>query len=342
MATKQPAPERPAISAPATMTAVVQDSYGEAEDVLRIEEIDRPVPTAGEVLLRVHAAGVDRGVWHLMAGLPYPVRLAGYGLRAPKDRVRGREVSGRVEDVGRGVTSLRVGDEVFGVGEGCFAEYARARADKLAHRSPNQTVTQAAATSVSALTALQGVRDRGRVQPGHQVLVIGASGGVGTFAVQIAVALGAEVTGVCRTSKVDVVRAAGAQHVLDHTFSDITDAGHRYDVVIDVGGHRSLTHLRRAMTPHGTLVIVGSETAGQWLGGFDRSLRAPLLSSVIGQDLVPLMISENAADLIWLRDLVDAGSVTPVIDRTYPLDETPAAIRHVSDGHARGKVVVAM
>jgi NADPH:quinone reductase-like Zn-dependent oxidoreductase len=342
MATEQPAPERPAVDASATMTAVVQDSYGEAEDVLRLEEIDRPVPADGEVLLQVRAAGVDRGVWHLMAGLPYPVRLAGYGLRAPKDRVRGREVSGRVEEVGRGVTALRVGDEVFGVGEGCFAEYARARADKLAHRSPNQTATQAAATSVSALTALQGVRDRGRVQPGHQVLVIGASGGVGTFAVQIAVALGADVTGVCRTSKVDVVRAAGAQHVIDHTLSDITDSGHRYDVVIDVGGHRSLTHLRRAMTPHGTLVIVGSETGGRLLAGFDRSLRAPLLSSVVGQDLVPLMISENAADLVALRDLVDAGSVTPVIDRTYPLDETPAAIRHVSDGHARGKVVVAM
>ena len=323
MATEQPAPERPAVGDPATMTAVVQDSYGETEDVLRLEEIDRPVPADGEVLLRVHAAGVDRGVWHLMAGLPYPVRLAGYGLRAPKDRVRGREVSGRVEEVGREVTSLRVGDEVFGVGEGCFAEYARARADKLAHRSANQTPTKAAATSVSALTALQGVRDRGRVQPGHQVLVIGASGGVGTFAVQIAVALGADVTGVCRTSKVDVVRAAGAQHVIDHTLSDITDSGHRYDVVIDVGGHRSLTHLRRAMTPHGTLVIVGSETGGRWLGGFDRALRAPLLSSVVGQDLVPLMISENAADLIALRDLVDAGSVTPVIDRsTVPRNAT--------------------
>lgn len=339
----RPTDARPAtidLNTASTMRAIVQDTYGEAEDVLRLEEIDRPEIGDDEVLLRVHAAGVDRGVWHIMAGLPYPIRLAGYGLRAPKTRIRGREVAGCVEAVGRNVTTLRVGAEVFGIGEGTFADYAPARADKLAPKPKNLTAVQAAAAGVSGLTALQAVRDRGRVRPGQKVLVIGASGGVGTFAVQIAKAFGAEVTGVCRTSKVDLVRSLGADHVIDYTRDDITAAGQRYDVILDIGGHRSLTHLRRVLTPKGTLVIVGSETGGRLLGGFDRSLRAPVLSLFVGQKLCALLNSENAQDLIVLTNLIESGAVTPTIDKTYPLSQTPEAIQYMQDGHAQGKVVI--
>jgi NADPH:quinone reductase-like Zn-dependent oxidoreductase len=323
-----------------TMRAIVQDEYGEAEDVLRLEEIERPRIEDDEVLLEVRAAGVDRGVWHLMTGLPYPLRMAGYGLRGPKTRVRGREVAGRVEAVGEAVTTLRPGDEVYGIGEGSFAEYARARADKLAPKPTSLTFEQAAAMPVSALTALQAVRDKGRVRPGQKVLVIGASGGVGTFAVQIAKAFGAQVTGVARTSKLDLVRSIGADHVIDYTQEDIADGTRRYDVILDIGGSRSLTHLRRALTARGTLVIVGGETGGRWLGGSDRLLRAPMLSPFVGQKLGTLMSSENAEDLVVLTELVGSGTVTPVIDRTYPLSETPAAIRYMAAGHARGKVVI--
>jgi NADPH:quinone reductase-like Zn-dependent oxidoreductase len=284
---------------------------------------------------------VDRGTWHIMAGLPYPIRLAGYGLRAPKDRVRGREVAGHVELVGKTVTRMKVGDEVFGIAEGSFAEYAPAREDKLARKPANLTFEQAAAAPISALTALQAVRDRGRVQPGQKVLIIGASGGVGTFAVQIARAFGADVTGVCSTSKVDLVRSLGADHVIDYTTDD-TDGGLRYDVILDTGGHRSLRRLRRSLTPRGTLVIVGSETGGRILGGFDRAIRAMLLSPFLRQTLAPLANSENADDLIVLTDLIEAGKVTPVIDRTYPLGEAAAAIQRMQAGQARGKLVVSV
>jgi NADPH:quinone reductase-like Zn-dependent oxidoreductase len=290
--------------------------------------------------VRVHAAGVDRGVWHIMAGLPYPIRLVGYGLRSPKTRVRGREVAGRVEAVGKDVTTVRPGDEVYGIGEGSFAEYTIVPQDKVAPKPTNLTFEQAAAAPISALTALQAVRDAGKVRGGQLVLVIGASGGVGTFAVQIAKAFGAEVTGVCSTAKVDLVRSLGADHVIDYTREDITDSGLRYDVILDIGGHRSLTRLRRALTPRGTLVIVGSETGGRWLGGFDRSLRAPVLSLVVNQKLRPLANSENAADLVALTELIEAGKVTPVIDRTYPLSEAPAAVQYMVEGRTRGKVVV--
>src|SRR4051794_408357 len=246
----------PATPEASTMRAIVQDAYGEAKDVLRVAEIDRPTIGDDEVLVRVYAAGVDRGTWHIMAGLPYPLRLFGYGLRTPADRVRGREVAGRVEEIGKAVTTLQVGDAAFGIAEGSFAEYAPARADKLARKPENLTFEQAAAVTISALTALQGVRDRGRVQPGQRVLVIGASGGVGTFAVQIAKAFGAHVTGVCSTSKVDMVRSLGADHVIDYTADD-TDGGSRYDVILDTGGHRPLRRLRHSLTPRGTLVIVG-------------------------------------------------------------------------------------
>ena len=322
-----------------TMKAIVQDVYGGA-DVLRLEEIDRPAPGDDQVLLRVHAAGVDRGVWHIMAGLPYPIRLAGYGFRVPKDRVRGREVAGRVEAVGTNVTTLRPGDDAYGIAEGSFAEYAVGSAGKLAPKPTNLTYEQAAAATISALTALQAVRDGGHVEPAQQVLIIGASGGVGTFAVQIAKAFGAQVTGVASTAKVEMVRSAGADQVIDYTREDITATGQRYDVILDIGGNRTLRHLRRALTPTGTLVIVGGETGGRILGGFDRSLRAPILSRFIGQTLRALTNSENAADLVVLTELIEAGKLTPVIDRTYPLSEAPAAIQYLVDGHARGKVVV--
>lgn len=322
------------------MEAVVQAQYGEAHDVLRLEEIDKPEIGDDEVLVRVHAAGVDRGVWHLMTGLPYPIRIAGYGLRAPKTGVRGRDVAGCVEAVGKEVTTLQPGDEVFGIAEGSFAEYACARADKLAPKPDNLTFEQAAAVAVSALTALQGLRDHARVQPGHKVLIIGASGGVGSFAVQIAKALGGEVTGVCSTTKVDMVRSIGADHVIDYTQDDIADAGQRYDVILDTAGNRSLSQLRHALTPHGRLVIVGGETGGRWLAGNDRQLRAIALSPFVGQTLKTFICSENNEDLMVLKDLIESGQVTPAIDRSYPLREVPAAIGHMEEGRARGKVVI--
>jgi NADPH:quinone reductase-like Zn-dependent oxidoreductase len=321
------------------MMAVVQDQYGQA-DVMRLEKITRPQIGDDEVLLRVHAAGVDRGAWHLMAGLPYPVRLAGYGVRTPKTRVRGREVAGTVEAVGTNVTGFHVGEEVYGIGEGGFAEYATASPDKLAPKPRNLTFVQAAAVPISALTALQAVRDGGRVKPGQKVLIIGASGGVGTFAVQIAKAFGATVTGVASTTKLDVVRALGADHVIDYTRADITDQGERYDVIIDIAGNRTLRHLRRALTDHGTLVIVGGETGGRWMGGYDRGFRALMLSPFVGQQLRMLTNSENAKDLTVLTKLIESGAVKPTVDRTYPLRETPAAIQYMVDGQARGKLVI--
>jgi len=322
------------------MKAIVQDEYGEAGDVLRLEETDKPEIGDDRVLVRVHAAGVDRGVWHIMTGRPYPIRLAGYGLRSPKAAVPGTAVAGRVEAVGKDVTTLQPGDDVYGVGDGAFAEYASARADKLAPKPETLTFEQAAAVPVSALTALQGLRDHGHVEPGEKVLVIGASGGVGSFAVQIAKAFGAEVTGVCSTAKVDLVRSLGADHVIDYTQGDIGDSGERYDVILDTGGHRSLSQLRRALTPRGRLVIVGSETGGRWLGGADRQVRAMVLSVFVGQKLGTFVSTDNHADLMAVKELIESGRVTPAIDRSYPLSDAPDAIRYVQEGHARGKVVI--
>ena len=340
MRTESRTPETRPTTSSGRMRAVVQDAYGEA-DVLRLAEIDRPGIGDDEVLVRVHAAGIDQGAWHLMAGLPYPVRLAGYGVRAPKTPVRGREVAGRVEAVGPAVTSFRAGDDVFGVAEGSFAEYAPAAAAKLAPKPASLGFQQAAALPISGVTALQAVREHGRVKAGDRVLVIGASGGVGSFAVQIAKAYGAEVTGVCSTAKVDLVRSLGADHVVDYLLGDDLGAGERrYDVIVDTGGNRPLRVLRRALTPTGTLVLVGAETGGRWLGGVQRQLRAMLLSPFVGQRLGSFISSENAADLVALSELVESGAVTPVVDRTFPLAETSAAIRHLRAGRARGKVVV--
>ena len=321
------------------MKAIVQDTYG-STDVLELKDIARPVAGDDELLVRVHAAGVDQGVWHLMAGLPYPIRLAGYGLRAPKTPVPGMDVAGVVEAVGKDVTRFQPGDEVFGIAKGSYAEYARALEDKLAPKPANLTLEQAAAVAVSGLPALQGLRDHGQVRPGQKVLIIGASGGVGTYAVQLAKALGAEVSAVCRTSKVDLVRAIGADHVIDYTNQDFAEPGRRYDVVLDIGGNSSLSRLRRVLTPKGTLVILGGEADGRWIGGTDRQIRALLLSPFVGQKLCTFVSRENHEDMIVLKELIEAAKVTPVIDRTYPLSDVPDAIRYLRDGHAQGKVVI--
>ncbi len=332
---QQPTDTQPA--ATTTMRAVVQDAYGEA-DVLRLDRIARPAPGPAEVVVRVQAAGVDRGVWHLMAGKPYAVRLA-MGLRAPRNPVRGRELAGVIEAAGTDVTAFRPGDEVFGIGEGTFAEYAPAKASKLAPRPSGLGAEKAAVVPISATTALQAVRDHGRVQAGQSVLVIGASGGVGSFAVQIAKAAGAHVTGVASTEKLDLVRSLGADDVVDYRTTDLATLDRRYDVVLDIGGNRPLRMLRRLLTPTGTLVIVGGEDGGQVLG-LGRQLLALLLSPFSRQNLRMFIASENAADLVALAELIDAGQVTPVVDRTFPLEDAAAAVAHMSAGRARGKVAV--
>jgi NADPH:quinone reductase-like Zn-dependent oxidoreductase len=323
------------------MKAIVRYKYG-SPDVLELRDIDKPEITDDEVLVRVHAAGVDRGAWHLMTGLPYPIRLAGYGLRAPKNPVLGRDLAGVVDTVGKNVSRFQPGDEVFGIGEGSFAEYARARENKLAPKPANLTLEQAAVVAISGLTALQALRDHGRVEPGQEVLIIGASGGVGTYTVQIAKAFGAHVTGVCSTAKMEMVRSIGADHVIDYTREDFAEGERRYDLILDVGGNSSLARLRRALTPRGTLVIVGGEGGGRWLGGTDRQLRALALSPFVGQKLSTFINKENHEDMLALKDLIEAGKLTPVIDRTYPLAETPEAIRYLQEGHAQGKVVISV
>jgi NADPH:quinone reductase-like Zn-dependent oxidoreductase len=320
------------------MKAIVQHEYGRP-DVLEFENIDTPVVKDDEVLVRVHAAGVDPGVWHLMTGLPYLVRIMGFGLRKPKARVRG-DVAGRVEAVGKDVATFQPGDEVFGTCDGAFAEYACARTDKVALKPATLTFEQAAAVPISACTALQGLRDKGQIQPGQTVLIIGAAGGVGTFAVQLANMFAAEVTGVCSTTKVDLVRSIGADHVVDYTREDFTDGRQRYDLILDTAGRRSLSHLRRALATRGRLIIVGGEGGGRWLGGFDRGFRGLALSPLIPQQVRPLSSTQRQEDLQFLKGAIEAGAVTPVIDRTYPLSETASAIAYVAEGHARGKVIL--
>lgn len=337
-------PASPSTAAAArTMAAIVQDEYGAApEEVLCLGEIDQPTIGERDVLVRVRAASVDRGTWHLMAGLPYPVRLAGFGVRRPKYSNPGRALAGTVAAVGSAVVGFEPGDKVFGICNGSFAEYARVSPDKLAHHPSNLSFEQAAAVPISGPTALQAVRDHARVQAGEKVLIVGASGGVGTFAVQIAKVFGAQVTGVCSTAKVEAVRALGADRVIDYTREDVTAGTQRYDVILDIGGNRRLSRLRRALTARGRLVIVGGETDGQLLGGADRQIRAILLSPFIRQKLGTFVAAENAADLNVLRDLIEAQKLTPVVDRTFSLGEAPAAIRHLLDGRAEGKIVVSI
>ena len=320
------------------MQAIVQDRYGSA-DVLDARQIERPIPGDGEVIVRVAGAGVDRGVWHLMTGLPYLTRVA-FGLRRPRNPLPGMDLAGIVETVGDGVTRFAEGDRVFGIGHGTFADYARASQDKLATAPTNIGLAAAGALAVSGSTALQAVEDHGRVRHGQTVLVLGASGGVGSYAAQIAAALGADVTGVASGDKLDLVRSLGARQVIDYRSADPLDGTTRYDVIIDTGGNRNIRDLRRALTPTGTLVIVGGENGGRWLGGIDRQLRAKLTSVFTRQRLTTFVATEDAAHLERLADLVENGHVTPLIDRHFPLTDAADAIRHLESGRARGKIVI--
>jgi NADPH:quinone reductase-like Zn-dependent oxidoreductase len=324
------------------MKAIVQDRYGGVE-VLQVRDVDQPVPKDNQVLVRVHAAGLDRGVRHVMTGLPYLIRLLvpTLGLRKPKVPVLGMDLAGRVEAVGSNVTRFQPGDAVFGWTDGgSYAEYASTPEDHLAAKPATLSFEQAAAVPISAFAALQGLRDVGEVQAGQQVLVIGAAGGVGSFAVQLAKAFGAHVTGVGSTTQAEVVRSIGADEVIYYTKEDVTDGSRHWDLILDTAGHRSLSRLRRALTPNGTLVIVGSEGRGRWLGGFDRQLRAVVVSRFVGQRLRMLSSKPRQQDLQVLRELVEVGKVRPVVGRTYPLDEVPEAIRQMVYGHTGGGKVV--
>ena len=322
------------------MRAIVQEAYGSA-DVLHLAHLPRPVVGEKEVLVRVHAAGLDRGTWHVTTGLPYALRLA-FGIRAPKNPVPGLDLAGTVAAVGAAVTRFSVGDEVFGFGKGPFAEFAAAREDKLARRPANLTFEQASVVPVSACTALQALRAAGPITPGQKVLVLGASGGVGSYAVQLAKAAGAVVTGVSSTAKMDLVRSLGADHVIDYTRQDFADGSEHYDLILDIAGNPTLTRLRNALAPTGTAVITGGEEGGSWTGSMDRQLRALVLSPFISQRLTMVMGKGNARDLEHLCGLIEAGTLVPVIDRTYTLDQVPEAMRYFDAGKARGKIAISI
>lgn len=322
-----------------TMQAVVQDGYGSTE-ILRLAHIPRPEIGEREVLVRVHAAGLDRGTWHLMTGKPYLLRLA-FGIRSPRQPVLGRDVAGTVVEAGSAVTRFAVGDEVYGIAPGSFAEYAVASEDKLAPKPVNLTFEQAAAVPISALTARRALGGAGRVGPGQKVLVTGASGGVGSYAVQLAKACGAEVTGVCSTAKTDLVRSLGADHVVDYTSQDFADGRQHYDVILDIAGNTKLSRLRRALTPAGTLVLVGGEEGNDLTGGtIGRQLWARTVSLFVRQHLTSVLNKESGTDLEQLTALLQAGRATPSIDRAFPLADTAEAMRHLEAGRARGKVVI--
>ena len=319
------------------MKAITQARYGDV-DVLEFSDIDQPLPTGNEVLVQVHAAGLHRGDWHVMTGLPYMIRLVvpTLGLRQPKVPVLGMDVAGTVETVGPNVTRFQPGDAVFGWCDGAFAEYAVAPEGQLAAKPAALSFEQAAVVPISGFAALQGLRDVGEIKAGQKVLVIGAAGGVGSFAVQLAKAFGAEVTGVASTTQLELVRSIGADEVVDYTREDVTDGTRQWDLILDTAGRRSLSQLRRALTPGGTLVIVGGEGAGRLMGGFTRNLRAPVLSRFVGQRLRMLASKERPEDLQTLRELLEAGKLAPRVGRTYPLGEVPEAMRQMVEGRGRG------
>jgi NADPH:quinone reductase-like Zn-dependent oxidoreductase len=319
------------------MKAIVRHKYG-SPDVLRLEDIEEPVVEDDRVLVRVRAASVNAADWHLLRGLPYLLRMS-EGLRKPKQNGMGVDVAGHVEAVGKNVTQLQPGDEVFGARDGAFAEYVAAKETRLVLKPANVTFEQAAAVPVAATTALQGLRDKGQIQPGQRVLINGAGGGVGTFAVQIAKAFGADVTGATTTRNVDMVRSLGADHVIDYAQKDFTKGGQRFDLVLDMDGTRSLLACRRALTRGGTYVMVGGPS-GRWIRPMDRVLRAVVLSRFVRQRFLFFLAKITKEDLVVLKELIEARKVTPVIDRTYPLSDAPEAIRYVEEGHARGKVVI--
>jgi len=321
------------------MRAITQGRYGSA-DVLELRDVEDPVVGEGDVLVRVHAAGCGPDVWHLMTGMPYMARPA-IGFRRPKIAIRGWDVAGTVEAVGKDVTGLHSGDEVMGVGEGSFADLVIAKPDKLAKKPAGLSFEEAAAVPVAGVTALHALRDKGQLKPGERALVVGAAGGVGHLAVQIAKALGAHVTGVCSTSKAELVSSIGADDVIDYTREDFADGSRHWDLIVDTAGRRSLSLLRRALTKKGTVVIVGGDGGGRWTGGFFRGvLRGPLYSIFVSQKMKGLNSKENKKDLETVNDLIEAGKVKPVIDRTYPLSEAPDAIRYLEKGHPGGKIVV--
>ena len=335
------------------MKAIVQDKYGAPDDVLELREIAKPVVGENEVLVRVHAASVHPDVWHVVSGLPYVLRVMGAGLFKPKNSVPGTDVSGHVESVDKNVTQFQQGDEVFGESVrghqwkngGAYAQYASVPEQALALKPANLTFEQAAALPTSALIALENLRDR--VQPGQKVLINGAGGGVGTFAVQIARSYGADVTGVDSANKLDMVRSIGADRVIDYTQEDFTQSGERYDLMFDVVGNRSLADCRRALTPNGTYVLIGHErfgdSGGRWLGrSLVRFLKALVLSPFVSQRMSPRLSKETKDPLVVLKEFIEAGKITPVIDRTFPLSQVPEAIRYLEEGNARGKIVITM
>src|SRR5215212_8670321 len=321
------------------MRAIVQDKYG-SPDVLQLRDVDKPVVKDDEALVRVRAAAVNIGDWHLLRGVPYVMRTVS-GLLKPRRAVPGLDIAGQVEAVGRMVKQVRPGDEVFGWCRGAFAEYACAGENNLLPKPANLTFEQSAAVGDSALTALNAVRDQGNVQPGHRVLINGASGGVGMFAVQIAKSFGAIVTGVCSTRNIDLVRSIGADQVIDYTREDFAQAGQRYDVMLDAVGSRSLSDCRRALTPRGAYVLVGVLNLGRWFG-LARQFKVLALSPFVRQTMRVFIVRHNREDLVALKQLVEAGKVTPVVDRSYELSEVPMALHHQGEGHAQGKIVIAV
>jgi len=321
------------------MKAIVQTRYG-SPDVLQLKDVDEPAVGDDQVLIRVQAAAVNIGDWHLLRGVPYVIRLVA-GLRRPRREIPGLDIAGQVESVGQNVRQFRPGDEVFGWCKGAFAEYACAGENDLLPKPANLTPEESAAVGDSAFTALAAVRDQGQVQPGHEVLINGASGGVGTFAVQIAKSFGANVTGVCSTRNLDTVRSLGADQLIDYTTEDFAQTGHRYDVMLDLVGTRSLSDCRRALTPRGTYVVVGVKDMGRWLG-LGRQIKALLLSPFVRQRMRVFVVRHNSDDLAVLKQLVEAGKVAPVIDRRFALSDVPDALQYQGEGHARGKIVIAV
>jgi len=321
------------------MKAIVYHQYG-SPDVLELQDIDKPTVKDDEVLVRVRAASANPADWHFMRGVPYVMRPQS-GLRKPKKSVLGGDIAGRVEAVGKHVTQFRPGNEVFGnVGAGGFAEYTCVSESLLVLKPANLTFEQAASVPLAALTALQGLRHAGQLQPDQKVLIIGASGGVGTFAVQIAKSFGADVTAVCSTRNVEMARSLGADHVIDYTQEDFIRSGQKYDLIFQLAGTRSPSDCRRALSSKGTLVLSSGESSGRWLGPLDRFIKAAVLSPFVSQKLGSFLAEPNKDDLQFLKELIEAGELTPVIDKTYSLSEVPEAIRYLEEGHARGKVVL--
>lgn len=328
-----------ALAQETTMKTIVYHEYG-SPAVLELRDIDGPVVTDDGVLVRVQAASVNPIDWHTMTGTPYLMRMDG-GLRKPKSETLGVDFAGTVEAVGKDVTQFREGDEVFGGRSGAFAEYVCVPQDRAMVVKPaNLTFEEAAAVPVAALTALQGLRDKGQIQPGQRVLINGASGGVGTFAVQIAKAHGAEVTGVCSTRNVDLVRSIGADHVIDYTQEDFTRSDQRYDLMLDIAGSRSWSACRRVLDPQATLVIVGGPKTNRLIGPLGHVVKVRLAAFRSSRKVVFFLTKMNKADLVVLRELLEAGKATPVIDRRYELNEIPDALRYLGEGHERGKVVI--